>query len=71
MKRQKNEIGMTEKMKARILKVLGDEFMTTKTIAKKIGYADKIECTRRYLYLLEDLGFIVKQSGRFPKWTAC
>jgi hypothetical protein len=68
---RKNICEQTEKMKARILKVLGDEFMTTKTIARKIAYRDRIDLTRTYLKILEDEGKIVHQLGRFPKWTAC
>ena len=69
--RIKNRIEHTEKMKVRILTVLGDDFLTTKAIATKIGYGDKIILTRIYLKQLENDGKIVHQFGHFPKWTAC
>jgi hypothetical protein len=71
MKKIKNQSLNTEKMKARILKVLGDEFMTTATIAKKIAYGDKITLTRTYLSVMWNEGLVVRQRGKFPKWTAC
>ena len=69
--RPKNWMLNTEKMKVRILKALGDDFLTTKQIAKRIGYTDKIFLTRLYLRELAYEGKIVKQNGYFPKWTAC
>jgi len=67
----KNRIENAEKMKARILKVLGDDFLKTKAIAIKIGYGDRPILIRRYLQELEQEGKVVHQLGYFPKWTAC
>jgi len=71
MRAYKNQIKNTEKMKERILNALGDDFMSTRTIATKIGYGDRMLHTQLYLNILEEEGKIVKQRGLFPKWTAC